>query len=173
MELQTALPLLARTPATLQMLVGGLPAAWTESTEGPNTWAVYDVVGHLIDGERDAWMPRARIILAQEGERRFPPFDRFTHLAETPRPTLAARLQTFADLRARSLEALDALQLTPADLERTATHPDLGCVTLRQLLSTWVAHDLDHLSQITRVLAKALADDVGPWRGYLRVLRSS
>ena len=171
MDLTLALTMLHRTPAVLDALLADLPEDWASVNEGPDTWSPYDVVGHLIDGERTDWLARVRIILSDQGERAFETFDRFRHLRESPRPSLADRLATFAALRQENLAALEALHLAAPDLARTATHPELGTVTLRELLSTWVAHDLDHVSQIVRVLATPLAGDVGPWRAYLRVVR--
>ena len=170
MNLATACLVLNRTPAVLDALLSGLPADWTHTTEGGDTWSPYDVVGHLIDGERTDWIARARIILHESDDRTFEPFDRLSHLREQPRPALDERLRTFRELRTANLRALDSLQLSDRDLERTGNHPDLGVVTMRELLSTWVAHDLDHLAQISRVMAKQLAADVGPWRAYLSVL---
>jgi DinB superfamily len=144
---------------------------WTHGNEGPETWSPYDVVGHLIHGERTDWMVRANIILSQATDKRFVPFDRSAHLLMDPTEPLAARLATFAALRAANLKALAALELTERDMEKMGVHPDFGLVTLGQLLSTWVAHDLDHIVQISRVMAKQLSADVGPWVAYLRVLR--
>lgn len=170
-DLERSARLLARTPAVLDALLRDLPPEWTHVNEGPDTWSAYDVIGHLIHGERTDWMVRANIILSDTADKTFVPFDRFAQFAMDPAEPLEARLATFAALRASNLEALAALQLTARDLDRTGEHPALGRVTLRQLLSTWVAHDLDHIVQISRVMAKQLTDDVGPWVEYLRVLR--
>jgi len=170
-DLDLSTRLLARTPAVLDALLRDLPPEWTHGNEGPDTWSPYDVIGHLIHGERTDWMVRANIILGDTADKTFVPFDRFAQFSMDAAEPLAARLETFAALRASNLKALAALRLTARDLDRAGEHPALGRVTLRQLLSTWVAHDLDHLVQISRVMAKRLTDDVGPWVEYLRVLR--
>ncbi|MBI1796968.1 MAG: DinB family protein [Candidatus Eisenbacteria bacterium] len=162
--------LLERTPAVLSAWLAGLPEPWVRANEGAETWSAFDVVGHLIDGEETDWIPRAQIILAQQAARRFVPFDRFRHLRD-PRD-LDARLARFRDLRAENVATLRGWKLTPAQLELAGEHPELGPVTLAQLLATWVAHDLDHLMQIARVMGKRYAAAVGPWTAYLRVVRS-
>jgi len=165
-----AVALLMRTPTTLDALLRGLPAWWTSANEGPNTWSAFDVVGHLIHGEQTDWVPRAKIIL-EHGEAR--PFDKFNRLAqftESAGRPLPELLDEFAALRRKSLAELASLHLTDADLDKRGRHPELGVVTLRQLLSTWVAHDLDHVVQISRVLARQYSDEVGPWRAYLRII---
>ena len=169
-ELGAATEVLARTPATLRALLGGLPSGWTDATEGPETWSPFDVVGHLIHGERTDWIPRARIILAQGAARTFAPFDRFAQGEESRGKKLAELLETFEQLRVGNLATLRGWKLTPAQLELTGEHPAFGTVTLRQLLATWVAHDLGHIAQVTRVMAKQYRDEVGPWREYLPVL---
>ena len=168
--LDEAMAVLARTPATLDALLRDLPSQWSKANEGANTWSAFDVVGHLIHGERTDWLPRARIIL-EHGEAR--PFDKFDRLAQhdaSKGRSLASLLDEFAALRQAGLRDLAALRLTDADLDRRGRHPELGVVTLRQLLATWVAHDLDHVMQISRVLGRQYAGDVGPWRAYLRVI---
>jgi len=169
-NLDDALALLETTPATLSALLSGLAPAWVLATEGEGTWSPFDVLGHLIHGERTDWIPRARHILARDA-RPFEPFDRQAMFAESQGKDLDDLLETFARLRAENLTELRAMGLSPADLERTGRHPELGVVTLRQLLATWVVHDLDHLGQIARVLAKAYGDEVGPWRAYVSVLK--
>src|SRR5262245_8238410 len=143
-----AVAILARTPATLDGLLRGLPDAWIAANEGGDTWSPFDIVGHLIHGERTAWVPRARIIVERGDARAFDKFDRFAQFAASKGRTLDGLLDEFASLRRDNLQALVALGLTDADLDRRGRHPELGAVTLRQLLSTWVAHDLDHVVQI-------------------------
>lgn len=168
--MEEAVAVLARTPATLDVLLRDLPEGWIVAHEGGSTWSPFDVIGHLIHGERTDWMPRARIILDHGEARAFERFDRFAHLAASRGRTLASLLDEFAARRRENLRDLAALRLTEADLDRRGRHPELGGVTLRQLLATWVAHDLDHVTQIARVLARQYSDEVGPWRGYLRII---
>ena len=162
--------ILERTPNVLRSLLAGLPVEWTHPNEGPDTWSPFEVVGHLIDAEEGLWMDRARIILAQE-KRPFAPFDRFGHLQKNAGKSFDELMIRFDELRSRSLEELQARSLTPDQLQLTGQHPDLGRVTLAQLLATWVTHDLSHLTQITRVMAKQYRAAVGPWEAYLSVLR--
>jgi hypothetical protein len=162
--------ILARTPATLDALLRGLPAAWTAAHEGGQTWSPFDVIGHLIHGERTDWIPRARIILEHGEARAFEKFDRFAQFTSSESQTLPSLLDEFTMLRRESLRELASLRLTEADFDRRGRHPELGVVTLRQLLATWVAHDLDHIVQISRVLARQYSDEVGPWRAYLRII---
>lgn len=168
--IEEAVAILARTPATLDALLRGLPDGWIAAHEGGETWSPFDVIGHLIHGERTDWMPRARMILEQGESRPFDKFDRFAQFSASAGRTLVSLLDEFATLRRDSLRELAALRLTEADLDRRGRHPELGGVTLRQLLATWTAHDLDHVVQISRVLARQYADEVGPWRAYLRII---
>lgn len=171
-DLDAAMAVLRRTPATLDALLRGLPEQWARATEGPETWSPFDVLGHLIHGEETDWIPRARIILS-EGERRpFEPFDRFAQMATSKGRTLEDLLDEFRRLRAENLETLVSWNLGVTDLERHGRHPELGIVTLRHLLATWVAHDLGHLGQIARVMAKQYAEAVGPWKAYMSVFRA-
>jgi hypothetical protein len=170
-NLAETLTLLSRTPATLDTLLRGLPNTWVRSNEGEDTWSPYDIIGHLIVGERTDWMTRARIIL-ENGETR--PFDRFDRLAqqrESQGKSLEQLLDEFALLRKENLIALEALNLQPDDLSRRGTHPAFGVVTLSQLLATWAVHDLTHLHQLSRVMAHQYHDAVGPWSIYLGVLQ--
>jgi hypothetical protein len=169
-DLAKGVAVLERTPAVLQAYLGGLPPDWTAPNEGPDTWSPFDVVGHLIDGEETDWMPRARLILAQGANRRFESFDRTRHLRTNQGRSLAELLARFADLRRRNLYELRSLELGPAQLALTGEHPEFGTVTLAQLLATWVVHDLGHLAQTARVMAKQYKEAVGPWVAYLPVL---
>jgi hypothetical protein len=162
---------LRRTPSTLSALLSGLPESWIRATEGPDTWSPYDVVGHLIHGERTDWIARARTILDHGESRTFDPFDRFAQFEESRGKTLDQLLEEFAALRGANVETLEGWNLTDDELGRTGRHPELGRVTLRQHLSTWVAHDLGHIAQIVRVMAKQYGEQVGPWREYLRIVR--
>ncbi len=168
--MEEAVAILARTPAALDALLRGLPDGWVVANEGGDTWSPFDVIGHLIHGEQTDWLPRARIILEHGEARAFDKFDRFAQLAVSEGRTLANVLDELATLRDTNLRELAAMRLTDADLDRRGRHPELGVVTLRQLLATWVAHDLDHVMQVSRVLARQYSDEVGPWRAYLRVI---
>ena len=169
-DLVNGTAILARTPEVLRALLHGLPDEWTSANEGPDTWSPFDVVGHLIHGERTDWIPRAEIILAQRGDRTFAPFDRFAQFRESLGRTLPDLIDEFGALRRANLATLHDWRLTDRQLALGGTHPALGPVTLRQLLATWVAHDLGHLAQITRVMAKQYRDAIGPWRQYLTVM---
>ena len=169
-ELTQANQILERTPVALRGLLGGLADAWTASNEGQDTFSAFDNIGHLVHGERTDWIPRARIILAQGADRRFEPFDRFAQYHESRGRSLTELLDEFARLRAENLATLRGWQLTDRELALEGEHPALGTVTLRQLLATWVAHDLGHTAQIARVLAKQYREEVGPWRAYLPIL---
>lgn len=168
--LSHALGILERTPATLRALLHDVGRHWERGTEGPNTFSPFDNVGHLIDGEETDWMPRARIILAQGKNPRFEPYDRFRHKARNANRTLDSLLDEFARLRAENLNTLRSWKLTDARLELRGEHPSLGPVTLRQLLAAWVVHDLGHIAQVARVMAKQYRAEVGPWVPYLPVL---
>lgn len=162
--------ILARTPATLNALLRGLPDGWIAAHEGGDTWSPFDIVGHLVHGDRTDWVPRVRVILEHGETRAFEPFDRFGQRELSRGRTLDSLLDEFADVRKESLRQLEELHLSDSDLERRGRHPELGVVTLGQLLATWVAHDLDHLMQVSRVLGRQYTDAVGPWRAYLRII---
>jgi hypothetical protein len=168
-DLDLAADALRRTPAVLQALLGGIAEPWARGTEGPETFSPFDVVGHLIDGEETDWVPRAHLILAK-GEARFEPYDRFRHKARNVGRTLASLLDEFARLRAANLDLVRSWRLTPAELDLPGRHPTLGPVTLRQLLAAWVVHDLGHVAQASRVMAKQYKDAAGPWVPFLPVL---
>lgn len=169
-NLDLSLDMLRRTPATLEALLDGAAEAWVRGTEGAETFSPFDVVGHLIDGEDTDWIPRARIILARGKDPRFEPYDRFRHRARNVGRSLGSLLDEFARLRAANLELLRSWRLTEAELDLPGAHPSLGRVTFRQLLATWVAHDLGHVAQVARVMAKQYREEVGPWLPYLPVL---
>lgn len=173
-NLEATTALLARTPATLNSLLRDLPDSWTRANEDTHatkpTWSPFDVVGHLIHGELTDWIPRARMILDHGESRAFDRFDRFAHNQASHGQSLPALLDEFARLRAQSLQSLAALNLQPQDFARRGLHPELGTVTLAQLLATWAAHDLTHLHQISRVMAHQYREAVGPWSAYLGVL---
>ena len=168
--MEEGVPILARTPTTLDALLRGLPDGWVAAHEGGDTWSPFDVVGHLIHGERTDWIPRARIILEHGDAKPFEKFDRLAQFRDSDGRSLGSLLDEFAALRRDNMQALESMHLTDTDLDRRGRHPELGVVTLRQLLATWVAHDLDHIAQISRVLARQYSDEVGPWRAYLRII---
>ena len=162
-RLPEALAILRRTPTVLHELLTELPQTWTAATEGPGTWSPFDVVGHLIHGERTDWVPRVEHILEHGDSVTFPVFDREAMFTTSKGQTLTQLLDTFERLRGENLARLDALKLTEADLVRLGRHPEFGVVTMRQHLATWVAHDLGHISQIVRVMARQYTEAVGPW----------
>jgi len=169
-QLDHAKEVLRRTPATLNALLSDLPDDWVLANEGPDTFSPYDVIGHLIEGEENDWIPRARIILEQGQARPFDKFDRFAMYEKSKGKSLTELLARFAELRGESLHQLEQMNLTPDLLQKTGTHPALGAVTLSQLLSAWVVHDLGHIRQIVRVMAKQYRDAVGPWTAYLSIV---
>ncbi len=161
---------LERTPSVLHAMLAGLLPVWTDASEGPETWSPYVIVGHLIHGERTDWMPRARIILAQGPHCRFTPYDRFAQFRESQGKSIADLLGEFARLRAENLATLAGWRVTEAQLALRGEHPEFGPVTLGQLLATWVAHDLGHIAQTARVMAKQYREAIGPWRAYLPIM---
>lgn len=169
-DLDNAIAILERTPGALHALLGGLPEAWTAPNEGPDTFSAFDNVGHLIHGERTDWIPRARVVLAQDPNQVFAPYDRFAQYRESQGKTLAQLLAEFAELRVANVATLRSWRLGPRELALQARHPDLGPVTLAQLLATWAAHDLSHVAQVSRVMSRQYRDAVGPWRAYLPIL---
>ena len=170
-ELQHAMEILGRTPATLDSMLRGVSEVWLVRNEGAETWSPYDIVGHLIHGEETDWIPRAKLILEHGEKRAFEPFDRVAMFEKSKGKSIAELLDTFAQLRKQSLHELDQMNLTPELLEKRGQHPELGVVILKQLLATWVVHDLGHVRQIVRVMAKQYGDTVGPWRAYLSILK--
>jgi DinB superfamily len=170
-NLEQTIALLARTPAALNSFLRGLPDAWTHRNEGGDTWNVFEVVAHLVYGEQADWIPRARIILESGETRTFEPFDRMGHIKLSQGKTLAQLLDEFSRARSESLEQLRALNLRSDDLERRGRHPAFGPVKLSQHLASWVAHDLTHLHQISRIMAHQYREAVGPWGAYLGVLK--
>lgn len=169
-DLAAGTAILERTPLALRAMLAGLSPSWTDATEGPKTWSPYDIVGHLIHGERTDWIPRAGIILAQGPKRRFTPFDRFAQFEESRGKSLANLLDELTQLRAENLRTLAGWHLTDAQLALEGEHPELGTVTLRQLLAAWVTHDLGHIAQSARVMAKQYRETIGPWRAYLTIV---
>lgn len=165
-----ALHILERTPAVFRALLAGLPGDWTAPNEGPDTFSAFDNVAHMIELERTDWIPRARMILEQGENRTFQPVDRFAHYEKSRGRSMTELLDEFARLRSENIDTLQGWSVTDAQLALEGEHPALGSVSLRQLLATWVVHDLSHLAQTSRVLAKQYRDAVGPWRTFLPVL---
>jgi DinB family protein len=163
--------ILTRTPAALNALLCGLPDVWVHRNEGDKSWSAFDIVGHLIFGERTDWIPRARNILENGESQAFDPFDRFAQFRESQGKSLDQLLDEFARLRKENLATLQSLNLQPKDFERRGKHPELGTVTLGELLATWAAHDLTHLHQLSRVMAHQYRQEVGPWSAYLGVMQ--
>ena len=169
-DLRLATEVLERTPDTLHALLREVSTPWARGTEGPETFSPFDNIGHLIDGEETDWLPRARIILAQGANRRFEPYDRFRHRVRNKGRTLESLLDEFARLRAENLRVLESWHLTEMLLDLQGEHPQQGLVTLRQLLAAWVVHDLGHIAQVARVMAKQYRNEVGSWLPFLPVL---
>jgi hypothetical protein len=169
-DLNNATDVLRRTPAVIAALLTDIDDSWARANEGPETFSPFDVVGHLIEGEETDWIVRAEIIRSGDPARTFAPYDRFGHWEKNKQRTLSSLLDEFAKLRAKNIDTLQSWSLTDTDLRLTATHPKLGVVSLRQLLSTWVVHDLGHIAQITRVMAKRYKEDIGPWSAFLPIV---
>lgn len=171
-SLPKSLEVLERTPEVLHRMLHGLSEDWTSPNEGEGTWSVFDVVGHLIQGDKTDWLVRARIILSDQSDKTFEPFDRFAQFESSKGKTLDQLLHEFREVRQASIGTLRGLKISEADLTKTGTHPTFGTVTLRQLLATWVVHDLDHIAQISRIMAKQYKEEAGPWIDFLRILKS-
>lgn len=165
-----SLDVLGRTPALLRILLTGLHEDWIMSNEGPDTFSPFDVVGHLVHGEKTDWMPRTKMILEHGSAKPFEPYDRFAQYRDSEGKSLTQLLDEFETLRLENLDWLRSLQLSNEDLDKRGLHPVLGQVTLGNLLATWVVHDLTHLSQITRVMAKQYKEETGPWTDFFRIL---
>ena len=170
-NLSKSLEILQRTPDTLFALLQGISSDWTSANEGGDTWSVYDVIGHLIHGEKTDWLQRIEIILSDHKDKTFIPFDRFAQFEENKGKTLAALLAEFKSVREKNIKSLQSLHLTKNDFTQKGIHPALGEVTLSQLIATWTVHDLNHLAQIARVMAKQYKSETGPWMEYLSILK--
>ena len=170
-KLAKSIEILDKTPEVLNCMLQTLSPEWTSQNEGGDTWSVYDVIGHLIHGEKTDWMPRLDIILSDKADKTFEPYDRFAQFEASKGKSLAQLLTEFASLRKLNLEKLHSLGLNETDGEKTGIHPSFGEVTLSELIATWVVHDLNHTAQISRVMAKQYKEAVGPWINYLRILQ--
>jgi hypothetical protein len=169
-SIDQSIEILQRTPLVLSCLLKGISEEWTMHNEGGETWSPYDVIGHLIHGEKTDWLPRAELILSADREKQFAPFDRFAQFEDSKGKNLAQLLHEFKQLRDANIQRLYALNIGYDDLDKTGIHPAFGKVTLSQLLATWVVHDLDHICQATRVMAKQYQEEVGPWIAFLKIL---
>lgn len=169
-NLNDAIKILEKTPGVLKTLLSDLPESWITANEGENTWSAFDIVGHLAHGEKTDWIARAKIILENGKDKPFEPFDRFAQFRDSEGKTLTELLDEFGNLRNQNLEILKDFELQTDDLEREGLHPELGVVTLEQLLATWAVHDLNHIRQISRVLAKNYKEEIGEWRQYLPIV---
>jgi hypothetical protein len=169
--MKEAIEVLERTPQTLEYFLSGLSDSWLQCNEGEGTWNVSEVIEHLIEGEKNNWIPRIEFIL-QEGESQpFPEFNRFSHLNEKSERSTDQSLVEFKTIRTQNINKLKTLIEPSLHLELTGAHPAFGVVKVRELLSTWVVHDLTHIAQITRVMAERYRTDVGPWQEYLGILK--
>ena len=169
--LEKSIQILERTPDVLDAMLQNISTDWTANNEGGESWSAYDIVGHLIHGEETDWIQRAQIILSENPDKKFTKFDRFAQFEESKEKSLAQLLAEFKTWRIKNIETLCSLNITDKDLEAKGIHPFFGEVSLSQLLSTWVVHDLNHIAQISRVMAKQYKEDVGPWTEYLKILR--
>lgn len=172
-NLDKAIEILEKTPLILVSILSGLSSDWLRNNEGENTWSPYEILGHLIHGEKTDWIPRAKIILSNSENKTFIPFDRFAQMKEDSETSIEVLLEEFRILRAKNIQALKSLEINNATLQAKGTHPELGSVKLKELLSTWVVHDLGHISQISRVMAKQYQSEVGPWKTYLGILKKT
>ncbi|KAA3641395.1 MAG: DinB family protein [Bacteroidetes bacterium] len=170
-NLKESIQILTRTPEVIEILLTGLPNEWIHNNEGPDTWSPFDIVGHLIHGEKTDWIPRAEIILSDKEDKTFVPFDRFAQFENSKGKTLGQLLTEFKEIRQENIKALEAMQIDDVKLEKTGIHPDFGEVTLKQLLATWTVHDLSHIHQMTRVLGKNYRTEAGPWRAFISILQ--
>lgn len=172
-DLIQAIEVLEKTPSVFKVFLTGLSADWTHQNEGQETWSPYDVIGHLIHGERTDWMPRLEIVMSTAENKTFEPYDRFAQFKMSEGRTLEDLLSEFESLRKQNLNSLRSKQLSETDLMKTGNHPELGLVTLSEMLSAWVVHDLGHIAQVSRVMAKQYKDEVGPWPKYLTILNTT
>ncbi len=170
-DIDQAIEILERTPAVIETLLKGLSDEWLKNNEGDNTWSPYVIVGHLIHGEKKDWIPRVKIMLSDAENKTFEPFDRFAQMQGNQEKTIDELLAEFKMLRSENLQELESLHIDNSHLTSKGIHPELGEVNLRELLATWVVHDLGHISQISRVMAKQYKGEVGAWKEYLGILK--
>lgn len=170
-NVKEAISVLEKSPAVFRSLLSGLSSEWTHNNEGGESWSPYDVIGHLVHGEKTDWMPRLEIVLSDSSNKTFTPYDRFAQFRMSEGKTLEDLLNEFESLRKENLDTLRSKQLTQKDLTRKGIHPELGPVQLSEMLAAWVVHDLGHIAQVSRVMAKQYKDEVGPWPKYLTILK--
>lgn len=170
-NIDKAIEILERTPVTIEHLLTGISVEWLVNNEGENTWSPFEVVGHLIHGEKTDWIPRAKIILSDLPDKTFVPFDRFAQARDSQNKTITELLEEFKKLRTENIKELKSFNINETILQSKGIHPELGEANLKELLSTWVVHDLGHISQITRVMAKQYKNEVGVWKEYLGILK--
>jgi len=169
-DLNQAISVLEKTPLVFNKLLGSLSQEWTHKNEGQDTWSPYDVMGHLVHGEKTDWMPRLEIILSDSENKTFEPYDRFAQIEMSKGKSVGDLLDEFEVLRKRNLRNLKSKFLTSRDMSKEGIHPELGTITLKNMLSAWVVHDLGHIAQISRVMAKQYKDEIGPWTQYLTIV---
>ena len=169
-SIERSIEILERTPAVLNSMLSGIDDDWVMNNEGPETFSPYDVIGHLVHGEKTDWTARTKMILEFGDTKTFVPWNRFAQYEESKGKTLQELLDEFMAIRKENMDWFKSLQLTEADLDKKGMHPKLGPVTLRNLLATWVVHDLTHIAQVARVMAKQYKDDMGPWPEFFRIL---
>lgn len=170
-SIEKSLEILRRTPVVIDTMLRGLSDEWTQNNEGPETWSPFDIVGHLIHGEKTDWIPRMEIILSDQSDKTFKPFDMHAHFTESEGKSLQELLDEFKTIRHQNIQNLKSKRLSEEDLDKKGIHPEFGKVTLRETLSTWAVHDLNHIAQISRVMAKQYQTEVGPWKKYLGILK--
>lgn len=171
-SIEKSIEILERTPLVIEDLLGGISEEWVKNNEGPQTWSPYDIVGHLIHGEKTDWIPRMEIILSDKKDKTFDPFDRFAQFKISQGQSIVQLLDEFKKLRKQNIEHLRGKKLKEQELEKKGNHPDFGEVTLKQLLAAWVAHDLNHIVQISRVMAKQYKTEIGPWKDFMGVMKN-
>ncbi|HNP31915.1 MAG TPA: DinB family protein [Flavobacterium sp.] len=169
-SLSKSFEILERTPRVLETFLNGLSEEWIFNNEGGESWSPFDIIGHLIHGEKTDWIARTEIILSDKSDKTFLPFDRFAQFEASQGKTISQLLDEFQDLRNKNLASLKSKNISESDLKKTGIHPAFGTVTLENLLACWVAHDLGHIAQISRVMAKQYKEEVGPWQEYLPIL---
>lgn len=172
-DIDKAIEVLERTPSVIKSLLSEISDEWTLNNEGENTWSPYDVVGHLVHGEKTDWMPRLEMVLANSETKTFEPYNRFAQFEMSKGKSLATLLSEFESFRKQNIDTLKAQNISEKDLSKIANHPSLGRVTLKNLLAAWVVHDLGHITQISRVMAKQYKDEIGPWSKYLTIVKTT